>query len=74
MRITFLGTGAADWKPAAHRDLAGYRRNASVLIDDVLLIDPGPCVPDALATFHKDAGKIRYILNTHRHKEAGIRK
>ncbi len=68
MKITFLGTGAADWR-AEHKDLAGYRRNASVLIDDVLLIDPGPDVPDALATFGKDAKGIRYILNTHRHKD-----
>lgn len=67
MKITFLGTGAADWKLAEHRAWEGYRRNASVLIDDVLLIDPGPCVPDALVTFQKDADKIRYVLNTHRH-------
>ena len=69
MRISFLGTGAADWRAADHRDFEGYRRNAAVLIDDVLLIDPGPDVPDALATFGKDAAGIRYILNTHRHKD-----
>ena len=66
MKITFLGTGAADWKPK-HRELAGYRRNASILIDDQLLIDPGPCVPDALCSFGKSCEKIRYILNTHDH-------
>jgi len=69
MKITFLGTGAADWRAADHKDLDGYRRNASALIDDVLLLDPGPDVPEALATFGKDAGKIRYILNTHRHRD-----
>ena len=69
MKITFLGTGAADWRAADHKEMEGYRRNASVLIDDVLLIDPGPDVPDALATFGKDAKSIRYILNTHRHKD-----
>ena len=69
MKITFLGTGAADWRAADHKDWEGYRRNASVLIDDVLLIDPGPDVPDALANFGKDAKSIRYILNTHRHKD-----
>ena len=69
MKLTFLGTGAADWRAADHKDLEGYRRNASVLIDDVLLIDPGPDVPDALVTFGKDAKSIRYILNTHRHKD-----
>ena len=69
MKITFLGTGAADWRAADHKDLEGYRRNAAVLIDDVLLIDPGPDVSDALEAFGIDAGKIRYILNTHRHKD-----
>ena len=69
MKITFLGTGAAEWRAADHRDWEGYRRNAAVLIDDVLLIDPGPDVPDALETFGKDARGIRYILNTHRHKD-----
>ena len=29
----------------------------------------GPDVPDAVATFGKDAKSIRYILNTHRHKD-----
>ncbi len=69
MKITFLGTGAADWRAADHKEMEGYRRNASALIDDVLLIDPGPDVPDAIESFGIDAGKIRYILNTHRHKD-----
>ena len=69
MKITFLGTGAADWRAADHRAWEGYRRNASALIDDVLLIDPGPDVPDALSAFQKDAAKIRYVLNTHRHRD-----
>ncbi len=69
MKITFLGTGAADWKLAEHRDWEGFRRNASALIDDVLLIDPNADVPDALERFGKDAGKIRYVLNTHRHRD-----
>ena len=69
MKITFLGTGAADWRRADHKNLEGYRRNASVLIDDELLIDPGPDVPDALDTFDKQADKIRYVLNTHRHRD-----
>ena len=69
MKITFLGTGAADWRAADHREWEGYRRNAAALIDDVLLIDPGPDVPDALEAFGKDAKGIRYILNTHRHND-----
>lgn len=68
MKILFLGTGAADYNES-HRDMAGYRRNSSVLIDGVLLIDPGPCVPEALARFGADVGNIRYVLNTHRHRD-----
>ena len=69
MKITFLGTGAADWRAADHREWEGYRRNAAVLVDGVLLIDPNADVPDALAAFGKDAGQVRYVLNTHRHRD-----
>lgn len=69
MKITFLGTGAADWKISEHRDMEGFRRNSSALIDDRLLIDPGPNVFDALDTFGKNASDIKYIINTHRHKD-----
>lgn len=67
MKITFLGTGAADWKFQKHKDLEGFRRNSSLLIDDCLLIDPGADVPNALQCFHKSRDQIKYILNTHRH-------
>ena len=69
MKITFLGTGAADWDFCRDRHQEDYRRNASALIDDVLLIDPGPLVTDALKTFKKDANKILYIINTHKHPD-----
>ena len=68
MKILFLGTGAADYD-ASHRDLPGYRRNASALVDGALLIDPGPCVPDALETFGARAEGIRYVINTHPHDD-----
>ena len=67
MKITFLGTGAADWKFQKHKDIEGFRRNSSVLIDDCLLIDPGADVPNALQTFDKSMEKIQYIINTHKH-------
>lgn len=47
--------------------MPGFRRNTSALVDDCLLIDPGPNVMDALETFGKDAAKIKYIINTHTH-------
>ncbi len=68
MKILFLGTGAADYK-AEHREMEGYRRNSSALIDDILLIDPGPSVPDAIETFGVDVSRIKYVLNTHRHRD-----
>lgn len=69
MKITFLGTGAADWNFQKHRDIEGFRRNSSLLIDDRLLIDPGADVPDALQSFNKSRDKIKYIINTHRHSD-----
>ena len=69
MKITFLGTGAADWVFDLHKDMDGFRRNSSALVDDCLLIDPGPDVMDALETFKKDAKKIKYIINTHNHSD-----
>ena len=68
MKITFLGTGAADWHKK--RDgMTEFRRFSSALIDDVLLIDPGPQSLEALAEFGKDVFKIQYIINTHKHKD-----
>lgn len=66
MKLQFLGTGAADW---TKKDIENpeYRRNASALVDDVLLIDPGPCVPEAMETFGLNENNVKYILNTHRH-------
>ena len=69
MKITYLGTGAADWVMKLHKNMAGFRRRSSLLIDDVLLIDPGPDVPDAFETFKKDMNGVRYIINTHPHDD-----
>lgn len=69
MKILFLGTGAADWNHWEHGAMADYRRNASVLIDDVLLIDPGPDVSEALERFGRSSNRITHILNTHRHQD-----
>ena len=68
MKITFLGTGAADWY-RKREEMTDFRRFSSALIDEVLLIDPGPQVLDALAEFGKDVARIQYIINTHKHKD-----
>ena len=44
MKVTFLGTGAADWNIDAYVPGRFHRRFSSVLINDDLLIDPGPHV------------------------------
>lgn len=67
MKITFLGTGAADWPIQKREGWTEFRRLSSALIDDILLIDPGPQVLEALDTFGKNAENIQYIINTHNH-------
>ena len=67
MKITFLGTGAADWPLERPEGMQEFRRLSSALIDDVLLIDPGPQVCEALQTYGKQPENIKYILNTHSH-------
>ena len=66
MKITFLGTGAADWD-VQNEQLKENRRFSSLLIDDCFLIDPGPHVPNALIKYNKNPKEIKYIINTHKH-------
>ena len=68
MKLLFLGTGAADWKPI-HAGNPEYRRNSSALLDGELLIDPGPCVPEAAKTFGVDLSRMRYVITTHSHAD-----
>lgn len=68
MKLQFLGTGAADWNSSLERT-EEFRRFSSALIDDELLIDPGPYVPEAIKTFGIDCSRIKYIINTHRHSD-----
>ena len=69
MKITFLGTGAADWNIGDYTPGQFHRRFSSALINDDLLIDPGPHVfhycetegtPDLL-------DNVRNIIVTHSH-------
>lgn len=67
MKLFFLGTGAADWPIENPADYTEFRRLSSAIIDDVLLIDPGPQVPESLRTHGKSLETVRYIINTHEH-------
>lgn len=69
MKLLFLGTAADDWSYEKPKDESEYRRRCSVLIDDVLLIDPGPQAVDACADFGKELTNIRYMINTHKHSD-----
>ena len=71
MKVTFLGTGAADWDINAYTDGQFFRRNSSVLIDEELLIDPGPHIfhfaeksgqPELLS-------RVKNIIVTHSHTD-----
>ena len=67
MKLLFLGTGAADWKEDVVNREQFFRKHASALVDEVLLIDPGPSVIAAINEYSLDVKKIKYVLNTHRH-------
>ena len=69
MKIQFLGTGAADWPSKNDGTMKEFRRFSSAIIDDCLLIDPGPSVLDAFKEFNVDISRVKYILVTHYHKD-----
>lgn len=69
MEILFLGTGAADWDITSPERPEGFRRYSAALVNEDLLIDPGPCVFEAADTFGVDVSKIKYIINTHPHRD-----
>lgn len=78
MRIRFLGTGAATAAPLPFcrcqfcqelRREHQFRRRASLLIDDGLIIDFGPDVPQMAAELDIDLTQIHTVLQTHSHAD-----
>ena len=69
MKLHFLGTGAADWDISRRRDDMEWRRFSSTLIDDTLLIDPGPHIFD----FAEKNKNIDYIALGHIHNAQNIK-
>ena len=80
MKITFLGTAAATAMPLPFcncnicrtaRILKGkdIRRRASIVINDVILIDLSPDSINSCYQFDVDLSRIRYILQTHAHSD-----
>lgn len=80
MRLTFLGTAAANAYPEAFcrcanceraRLLGGpsIRKRSAALINDDLLIDLGPDIHSAAALHHRPLTKVRFCLQTHAHAD-----
>jgi phosphoribosyl 1,2-cyclic phosphate phosphodiesterase len=80
MRLTFLGTSAANAYPEAFcrcvncqaaRDLGGrsLRRRSAALINDDLLIDLGPDIHTASQAHGISLANVQYCLQTHAHAD-----
>jgi len=69
MELLFLGTGAADWSLQKIEEYGWGRRFSSALVNDDLLIDPGPHIYD----FEEKQGTpgmfrgVKSIIVTHSH-------
>jgi phosphoribosyl 1,2-cyclic phosphodiesterase len=68
MKITFIGTGAADYNWSRYGE-PGILGSTATLIDDHLLLDCGPSVPAALTRYGKEYAQITDIVITHRHSD-----
>lgn len=80
MRVTFLGTSAANAYPDAFcscencvlaRTLGGpsLRRRSAALINDDLLIDLGPDIMTSAFTHGRSLTGVQYCLQTHAHSD-----
>ena len=80
MRVTFLGTAAAEGIPAlwcaceyctaARRERGrSLRRRSALLVDDRLLIDCGPDVVDSATFIGLDLSPVTTLLITHDHED-----
>ena len=80
MKIKLLGTAAATSMPLGFcncevcknsRKNGGkdIRKRASIVINDEMLIDLGPDSINACSMYGIDAGKIKYLLQTHSHSD-----
>lgn len=69
MRMEFLGTGAADTQIALYENSKSFRRNSSALINDNLLIDPGPHIFHYAETLGHEGmlDNVKNIIVTHSH-------
>lgn len=74
MKITFLGTGAADFSPllkTEYKNKLGkdQRRSSSILMDDQFLVDCGPHTAESFRIQGLDASKVTDLFLTHLHDD-----
>ena len=69
MKITFLGTGAADWKQEDWEKEGFSRRLTCAAIDQDMLIDCGPTFFDSVAKANYDVSGAQFVLSTHLHRD-----
>ena len=78
MRVRMLGTGSADGLPNPFctcatcedaRATGRTRASSSALIDDVLLVDPGPNAGAAAGRQGVHLGAVEHVLITHGHPD-----
>ena len=72
MKLHFLGTGAADWNIKKATTDKNFRRFSSLLIDDCLLVDPGPCIFEFAESFGYGEAlfeNVQDIIKTHEHSD-----
>ena len=67
MKLTFIGTGAADWDWVHFPK--GTRGSSATLIGQTCLIDAGPTVPAFLARCGADPTRIAHVVITHSHSD-----
>lgn len=70
MKITFLGTGAADWKPEDWaKEGVFVRRLTCAQLNSDALIDCGPTFFDSVEKAGADISGAKFVFSTHLHRD-----
>jgi phosphoribosyl 1,2-cyclic phosphate phosphodiesterase len=71
MKLEFLGTGAADYLLERDSENREFRRYSSLLIDDTILIDPGPHIFHYAESYGKLHlfDSVKTVIITHSHED-----
>ena len=70
MKITFLGTGAADWKPEDWaKEGVFVRRLTCAQLNGDAVIDCGPTFFDSVEKANADISGVKFVFSTHLHRD-----